>query len=54
MTGWEYRTYLFEPGEPKLDKFNELGAEGWEAFRFEVDYPGSARTRVWFKRPVTT
>lgn len=52
MTGWEYRTYLFEPGDTMLKKLNELGAEGWEIIRFE-DY-GSARVRVWFKRPVST
>jgi hypothetical protein len=49
---WEYKSYLFEPNEKILDKLNQLGAEGWEAFRFSTTSQGAMR--VLFKRPTET
>lgn len=49
MIRWEYKTYLFEPGEKVLAKLNQLGADGWEAFRF-TNTQGA--TRVLFKRQI--
>jgi hypothetical protein len=51
MTRWEYRHYVFEAGEKMLDKLNQLGAEGWEAFHFTY---GKSGARVLFKRPKPT
>jgi len=45
----EYRHYLFEPGEKLVEKLNQLGADGWEAFHFMTRKDG---TLVLFKRPV--
>jgi hypothetical protein len=48
---WEYRHYVFEPGDKRLEILNRLGAEGWEAFYFTKN-----DTTVLFKRqkPIPT
>lgn len=51
MTRWEYKSYIFEAGDNVLDKMNQLGLEGWEAFHFPPPAT-SQRARVLFKRPI--
>lgn len=48
MIRWEYRHYVFEPGDKVLDILNRLGGEGWEAFHF-----ANGGNKVLFKRPKT-
>jgi len=50
MIRWEYRQFLFEHGDKMLDKLNQFGADGWEAFLFRDI--GGGRMRVLFKRPI--
>lgn len=50
MKRWEYRSFMFGPGDTMLKKLNELGAEGWEAFHFFR--VGPSHTRVMLKREV--
>lgn len=52
MIRWEYRQFMFEPGDKLIDKLNQFGADGWEVFYFRD--VGGGRTRALFKRSVST
>ena len=52
MIRWEYRGYLFEPGDKIVEILNKMGAEGWEAFTTLFDGKGVI-TQLFLKRQKT-
>jgi hypothetical protein len=50
MIIWEYKVFRFEAGDKIVERMNQFGAEGWEAFHFAQRRDNS--THVLFKRQI--